>query len=53
MRKDERINIRITKQDLRSIKSQAGREGLPYQTLIASLITQYNNGMLVRRDLNN
>jgi predicted DNA binding CopG/RHH family protein len=51
-RKEERINIRLSKHDLRSIKMQASREGLPYQSLIASLITRYNNGMLVPRNFN-
>jgi len=46
MKKSERINIRITPQDLRGIKISAARDGLPYQTLISSLITRYNNGTL-------
>ncbi len=48
-RREERINIRLSKHELQSIKSQASREGLPYQTLIASLIVRYTNGMLVPR----
>ena len=44
--KDQRINIRITKNDLDSIKLKAAEEGMPYQTLIASIIHKYVNGRL-------
>ena len=37
MRKNKNINIRISENDLESIKLLAAREGLPYQTLIGSL----------------
>ena len=50
-RKAERINIRLSKHDLRNIKVQASREGMPYQTLIASLIVRYTNGTLVPRNI--
>lgn len=46
MRKNKNINIRISENDLESIKLQAAREGLPYQTLIGSLIHKYAAGML-------
>ena len=36
--KDTRINIRISSKDLRSLQKRALSEGLPYQTLIASLL---------------
>ena len=48
-KKEERINIRISKHDLKSIKMTAAREGMPYQTLIASLIARYNTGALVAK----
>jgi predicted DNA binding CopG/RHH family protein len=41
MLKKERINIRISRADLQGIKQCAQQEGLPYQTLIASLIHKY------------
>jgi len=44
--KDQRINIRITKNDLDGIKLKAMEEGLPYQTLIASVIHKYVSGKL-------
>ena len=37
-RKDRRLNIRISSKDLEAIQKRALAEGLPYQTLIASLL---------------
>ncbi|WGK68692.1 CopG family antitoxin [Candidatus Haliotispira prima] len=39
--KTERINIRLSKEDLEGIKHKAQEQGLPYQTLISSIIHQY------------
>ncbi len=44
--KDVRINIRLTSNDLSSIKQIAAYEGLPYQTLIASVLHRYAAGYL-------
>jgi len=46
MKKKRNINIRISENDLESIKLRAVREGLPYQTLIGSLIHKYAAGTL-------
>ena len=46
LRKDVRINIRLTSNDLSSIKQMAAYEGLPYQTLIASVLHKYAAGHL-------
>jgi len=46
LRKDARVNIRISKRDLELIQRKAIEEGLPYQTLIASIIHKYNSGIL-------
>jgi len=46
MIKDQRINIRIGKRDLEGIKAKAVEEGIPYQTLVASIIHKYVNGKL-------
>jgi predicted DNA binding CopG/RHH family protein len=40
-KKDARINIRLTNFDLNLIKSKAAQEGLPYQTLISSILHKY------------
>jgi predicted DNA binding CopG/RHH family protein len=45
-RKDRRINIRISTKDLEAIQKRALEEGLPYQTLIASLLHKYASGKL-------
>lgn len=46
-RKDKRINIRISEKDLELIQRKALEEGIPYQTLISSLIHKYISGRLV------
>lgn len=46
MKKNKNINIRISENDLESIKLKAAREGMPYQTLIGSLIHKYASGYL-------
>jgi len=46
MAKDQRMNIRIGKRDLEGIKAKAIEEGIPYQTLVASVIHKYVNGKL-------
>lgn len=45
-RKDERVNIRISSKDLQGIQKRALEEGLPYQTLISSLLHKYVSGHL-------
>ena len=45
-RKDRRLNIRISTKDLEAIQKRALEEGLPYQTLIASLLHKYAAGRL-------
>ena len=46
LKKSRNINIRINESDLASIKMLAAREGMPYQTLIGSLIHKYATGEL-------
>jgi predicted DNA binding CopG/RHH family protein len=48
-RKDKRINIRISERDLESLQMKALEEGLPYQTLISSILHKFINGKLVRK----
>ncbi len=45
-RKDRRVNIRISGRDLEAIQKKALEEGLPYQTLISSLIHKFVSGRL-------
>lgn len=44
--KDARINIRISSRDLRELQKLALEEGLPYQTLIASVLHKFAQGRL-------
>ena len=46
-RKTKNINIRISQLDLENIKRNAEQEGIPYQTLIASVLHKYLSGRLV------
>lgn len=46
LRKDVRINIRLSSSDVMNIKQIAAYEGLPYQTLIASVLHKYAAGHL-------
>lgn len=48
LRKSARINIRISQNDLEHIKKLAAFEGLPYQTLIASILHKYAAGHLYK-----
>ena len=43
-RKDRRLNIRLSSKDLEAIQKRALAEGLPYQTLIASVLHKYAAG---------
>ena len=45
-KKDRRLNIRLSSKDLEAIQKRALAEGLPYQTLIASLLHKYATGRL-------
>ena len=49
LRKDRRVNIRITAPDLVALQSRAVEEGIPYQTLMASILHKYVTGRLVER----
>ena len=44
--KTKNINIRISQGDLYNIKSKAEKQGIPYQTLISSLIHQYSRDQI-------
>jgi predicted DNA binding CopG/RHH family protein len=46
LRKDARINIRLPSKDLRGLQKKALAEGIPYQTLIASVLHKYVEGRL-------
>ncbi len=47
LRKDHRVNIRISGEDLKAIQVKAMEEGLPYQTFISSVIHKVAHGRKV------
>jgi predicted DNA binding CopG/RHH family protein len=46
-RKDARINIRLSSKDLRALQARALKEGIPYQTLVASVLHKFVEGQLI------
>jgi predicted DNA binding CopG/RHH family protein len=48
--KDKRINIRISSRDLTALKRRANRYGMPYQTLISSVLHRYVSGDLTETE---
>jgi predicted DNA binding CopG/RHH family protein len=49
LRKDKRINIRISAKDLEELQKKALDEGIPYQTLISSVLHKYISRGLDKR----
>jgi len=47
LRKDKRLNIRISQHDLLELQKRAVSEGLPYQTFVSSILHKFVNGTLV------
>lgn len=47
--KDRRVNIRLSSIDLSDIQAKALEEGMPYQTLIASVLHKFVSGRLVEK----
>ena len=46
LKKDARINIRLSSKDLRGLQKRALSEGIPYQTLVSSILHKYIEGRL-------
>ena len=47
IKKDKRVNIRISSKDLEEIQSIAAADGIPYQTLMSSVLHRFVGGRLV------
>ncbi len=47
--KDSRINIRIASKDLRALQKRALAEGIPYQTLVSSVLHKFVEGRMVEQ----
>ena len=48
-KKDMRVNIRISSKDLEALQIRALEEGIPYQTLMASVLHKYVSGRLLEK----
>jgi predicted DNA binding CopG/RHH family protein len=49
LRKDSRVNIRISRKDLQDLQRKAVNEGLPYQTFISSLLHKFVSGRFAEK----
>ena len=49
LKKDKRVNIRISTKDLEDLQTIAIEDGIPYQTLMASILHKYAIGRLVEK----
>lgn len=49
-KKDKRINIRLSERDLKALQKRALIEGIPYQTLVSSILHKYVEGRFVEKD---
>jgi len=47
--KDKRVNIRLSSVDLLDVQAKALEEGMPYQTLIASVLHKFVTGKLIEK----
>ena len=47
--KTRRVNLRMTERDFNLAHSRAREEGLPYQTLLSSVIHKYLSGRLTEK----
>lgn len=46
LKRDQRVSVRLSQQDLDSVKHIAAEEGLPYQTFLASVIHKVATGKI-------
>jgi len=51
--KDKRVNIRMSSKDLEDLKGIAIEDGIPYQTLMSSILHKYVSGRLVEKPWSN
>ena len=53
LRKDKRVNIRISSMVLDEIQTRAIEDGMPYQTLISSILHRFVTGRLIEKPRSN
>jgi predicted DNA binding CopG/RHH family protein len=47
LKKDRRVNIRMSSKVLEALKTVAAENGIPYQTLMSSILHKYVSGRLI------
>ena len=50
LRKNKTVSIRLPERDVEKLKAKAAEKGMPYQTLIASVLHQYSSGASLVKD---
>ena len=53
LKKDKRVNIRISSMVLDEIRTRAVEDGIPYQTLISSILHRFVTGRLIEKPRSN
>ena len=53
LKKDRRVNIRISPMVLEEIQSRATEDGMPYQTVISSILYRFVTGRLIEKPRTN
>ena len=48
-KKDMRVNIRLSRKDLEALQARASEEGIPYQTMMASILHKFITGRFVEK----
>jgi predicted DNA binding CopG/RHH family protein len=49
LKKDTRLNIRVSSHDIKALKAKAASQGMPYQTLVSSILHKFVTGRLIER----
>ncbi len=50
LKRDKRMNIRVSSMDMLGLQTKAAKRGMPYQTLVSSILHQYLTGRLKPSD---
>ncbi len=49
LKRDARLNIRLSSKDFRALQARALKEGIPYQMLVSSILHKFIDGQLVEK----
>ena len=51
IKKDRRINLRMSSKDIIALQTKALEEGIPYQTLMSSVLHKFVTGRLIEKKI--